>query len=205
MMQSLPRPPLGATLTTHILRACVVFALLFGASGCFDSCQPPFPPSNQIDKFRILAVQLDPPEATPGEAVKAKFLSVNAQGLVNPSEFLDLTKCFADGGVADPTAIWVGCLPGVDGDPAATNACGQIPGFGPPSDGGTQGGSDGGFNFADGGFGDQFQLFFHPVEEHPHGLHLRTTWTLSPLTSNAKGPRLSSFSRHCTKDSSKYR
>lgn len=164
MMRTLPKlfnSPLPVTLTTKILRLCVVVLLLVASSSCFDSCQPPFPPSNQIDKFRILAIQVDPPEVTPGDPVKVKFLSVNESGLVKPSEFLDFTKCFVDGGPADPTAIWVGCLPGVGDDPQATNSCGQIPGFGPPaSDGGTGGPSDG--SFADGGLGDQFQLFFPP-------------------------------------------
>ncbi len=150
-----------------LLRALFLFGLCFGATGCFESCQPPFPPRSQIEKFRILAIQADPPEVTPGNAVKVSFLAVDQNGLVKPDLFPPITSCFRDAGVADPSAIWVACLPGLDGGSTGLSACGQLPGFGVSGiDGGViaaDGGIPSGGGLPEGGtLPEQFQLFFPP-------------------------------------------
>lgn len=147
----------GFRLAVYLL-FCLGMSL--GATSCFDSCQPPFPPSNQIDKFRILAIQAEPPEVTPGDPVSVKFLAVSTNGLISPSTFGSLSSCFVDGGSSDPSAFWIGCLPGVGVQQASDNFCANIPtlSFG-SNDGGNP--ADAGFAL-DGGLPKEFQLFLPP-------------------------------------------
>ncbi|MCB9639034.1 MAG: hypothetical protein H6727_09095 [Myxococcales bacterium] len=117
--------------------------------GCVNQCEVPFPPSSFIDKLRILAIQAEPPEVTPGKPVKLRFLAVDSKGIVRVDGFPPFPTCFSDAGPVDPSAFWVGCLPGVgpveDSSRSCTNFSFLSPGG---ADGGTQdaGPGDGGID-----------------------------------------------------------
>lgn len=133
--------------------------------GCVNQCEVPFPPSSFIDKMRILAIQADPPEVTPGQAVNLRFLAVDSKGIVPSAGLLPFPSCIADGGPADPSALWVGCLPGVGPVEDSSRSCTDFSFLGGAADGGSSdGGADGGGS-ADGGGGidpSKFQITSPP-------------------------------------------
>lgn len=81
---------------------------------CFDSCEPPFPPSSIVDKFRMLAIKAEPPEVSPGEQVTVSFVSISPDGLISNQAVFPPSQCFTQDGLADPSAIWVACLPNLN-------------------------------------------------------------------------------------------
>lgn len=78
---------------------------------CFDSCEPPFPPGNNVDKFRVLAIKAEPPEVSPGGRTQMSFLSATPEGLVVGKVTFPPSQCFGTNGLANPSAIWIACLP----------------------------------------------------------------------------------------------
>lgn len=123
---------------------CLSFLALL--VGCVNQCEVPFPPSSFIDKMRILAIQAEPPEVTPGQPVKLRFLAVDSKGIVPSTGFLPFPSCLSDGGPADPSALWVGCLPGVGPVEDSSRSCTDFSFVSGASDGGVAdaGGADAG-------------------------------------------------------------
>jgi hypothetical protein len=149
------------------LRLLGFLLFLTGLIGCANQCDVPFPPSSFIDKMRVLAIQLEPPEVTPGQRVRLRFLAVDEKGVVKRGSFLDFPSCFADNRPVDPSAFWVGCLPGVGVVEETSRSCTDFSLF-QPSDGGssadggaTDGGGDGGLPFDP----SKFSLPFPPCGE----------------------------------------
>lgn len=136
-----------------LLFPVLLSVLCGGALACFDSCQPPFPPGNHIDKFRILAIQAEPPEIQPGERTQVSFLAVDPKGLIKASQVFPPTQCFRSGGLPDPSAVWVACLPGIGLGKASDQSCTDVSFL--------QGGSDGGIGSLDAG-GRSFQILLPP-------------------------------------------
>lgn len=57
-------------------------AAILSAMFLISACEEPFPSPNQIDKTRILAMKVEPPEVSPGEIANMTALVVNPDGSV---------------------------------------------------------------------------------------------------------------------------
>ena len=91
--------------------AATVLTLSF--IGCAFNCDPAFPSSSIIDKYRVLAIKAEPAEPTPGQTVSFSFLSTDPKGFIVPKSYKTFPSCMPDseGKFPDASAFWLVTLP----------------------------------------------------------------------------------------------
>jgi hypothetical protein len=109
---------------------CVVVALAIAFS-LAGACKPSLDEDlSHVDGPRILAVQVDPPEAKPGEVVKLRALYTDGASAA-PATPLGWSFCVVRPALAEPTALSGACLRAEDGALVPLGAAPEVQGIVP--------------------------------------------------------------------------